>query len=218
MELPSKMVLSADPLPAPGSVPAPSFGAGQPVRGLARTNQSPPSPPSPLPAAQPALARSAPDLLCLFCTLYSRAGWSATGAAMSSLTTSSEAENSTPRFVVGSRDDETDFLGSNMKTDETDFFEDDEEEESVRRSWCAGLEHLCRIPGSQPRCAWSLPRAVGHRGTWQQAVWHSGSAISDRMYCVAMLPYSLPRAAVNPGFFARRSFSSTIVDFFVLAT
>ncbi|XP_064373823.1 inositol hexakisphosphate and diphosphoinositol-pentakisphosphate kinase 1 isoform X5 [Dromaius novaehollandiae] len=49
---------------------------------------------------------------------------------MSSLTTSSEGENPTPRFVVGSRDDETDFLGSNMKTDEIDFFEDDEEEES----------------------------------------------------------------------------------------
>lgn len=69
---------------------------------------------------------------------------------MSSLTTSSEGENSAPRFVVGSRDDETEFLGSNMKTDETDFFEDDEEEESVRRSRRSGLGHLCRIPGSQP--------------------------------------------------------------------
>lgn len=75
----------------------------------------------------------------------------ATEAAMSSLTTSSEGESSTPRFVVGSRDDETDFLGSNMKTDETcDFFEDDEEEESVRRSQCSGLEHLCRTPEPQP--------------------------------------------------------------------
>ncbi|NXE57076.1 VIP1 kinase, partial [Casuarius casuarius] len=49
---------------------------------------------------------------------------------MSSLTTSSEGENPAPRFVVGSRDDETDFLGSNMKTDKIGFFEDDEEEES----------------------------------------------------------------------------------------
>lgn len=137
---------------------------------------------------------------------------------MSSLTTSSEGENSTPRFVVGSRDDETDFLGSNMKTDETDFFEDDEEEESVRRFRCAGLEHLCRIPGSQPGRVWSLPQAVGHQGMWQQAVWQSGSAISDRMYCIAMLPYLLPHAAVNPGFFTHRSFSGTIVDFFDLAT
>lgn len=94
------------------------------------------------------------------------AGWLATEAAMSSLTTSSEGENSTPRFVVGSRDDETDFLGSNMKTDETDFFEDDEEEESVRRSWRSGLEHLCRIPGSQPGFARLLlrPQAVGTSG------------------------------------------------------
>lgn len=58
---------------------------------------------------------------------------------MSSLTTSSEGENPTARFVVGSRDDETDCLGSNMKMDETDFFEDDEEEESVRSSRHPGL-------------------------------------------------------------------------------
>jgi len=75
---------------------------------------------------------------------------------MSSLTTSSEGEISTPRFVVGSRDDETDSLGSNMKTDETDFFEDDEEEESVRSSQCSGLEHLCRISVPQPGFARSL--------------------------------------------------------------
>lgn len=75
----------------------------------------------------------------LFVHCGSRAGWSAAGAAMSSLTTSSEGENPTARFVVGSRDDETDCLGSNMKMDETDFFEDEEEEESVRSSRHPGL-------------------------------------------------------------------------------
>ncbi|OPJ70232.1 inositol hexakisphosphate and diphosphoinositol-pentakisphosphate kinase 1 isoform C [Patagioenas fasciata monilis] len=81
----------------------------------------------------------------------SLAGWSATGAAMSSLTTSSEGENSTPRFVVGSRDDETDFLGSNMKTDETDFFEDDEEEESPpERQIVVGICAMTKKSKSKP--------------------------------------------------------------------
>ncbi|XP_033921840.1 inositol hexakisphosphate and diphosphoinositol-pentakisphosphate kinase 1 isoform X1 [Melopsittacus undulatus] len=70
---------------------------------------------------------------------------------MSSLTTSSEGENSTPRFVVGSRDDETDFLGSNMKTDEPDFFEDDEEEESPpERQIVVGICAMTKKSKSKP--------------------------------------------------------------------
>ncbi|XP_056202402.1 inositol hexakisphosphate and diphosphoinositol-pentakisphosphate kinase 1 isoform X5 [Falco biarmicus] len=70
---------------------------------------------------------------------------------MSSLTTSSEGDNSTPRFVVGSRDDETDFLGSNMKTDETDFFEDDEEEESPpERQIVVGICAMTKKSKSKP--------------------------------------------------------------------
>ncbi|KFP33169.1 Inositol hexakisphosphate and diphosphoinositol-pentakisphosphate kinase 1, partial [Colius striatus] len=70
---------------------------------------------------------------------------------MSSVTTSSEGENSTPRFVVGSRDDETDFLGSNMKTDETDFFEDDEEEESPpERQIVVGICAMTKKSKSKP--------------------------------------------------------------------
>ncbi|XP_064525511.1 inositol hexakisphosphate and diphosphoinositol-pentakisphosphate kinase 1 isoform X6 [Pseudopipra pipra] len=70
---------------------------------------------------------------------------------MSSLTTSSEGENSTPRFVVGSRDDETEFLGSNMKTDETDFFEDDEEEESPpERQIVVGICAMTKKSKSKP--------------------------------------------------------------------
>ncbi|XP_057257324.1 inositol hexakisphosphate and diphosphoinositol-pentakisphosphate kinase 1 isoform X8 [Pezoporus wallicus] len=70
---------------------------------------------------------------------------------MSSLTTSSEGENSTPRFVVGSRDDETDFLGPNMKTDETDFFEDEEEEESPpERQIVVGICAMTKKSKSKP--------------------------------------------------------------------
>ncbi|NXG58755.1 VIP1 kinase, partial [Hemiprocne comata] len=70
---------------------------------------------------------------------------------MSSLTTSSEGENSTPRFVVGSRDDETDFLESNMKTEETDFFEDDEEEESPpERQIVVGICAMTKKSKSKP--------------------------------------------------------------------
>ncbi|KAM6257132.1 inositol hexakisphosphate and diphosphoinositol-pentakisphosphate kinase 1 isoform 2-T2 [Porphyrio hochstetteri] len=70
---------------------------------------------------------------------------------MSSLTTSSEGENCAPRFVVGSRDDETDFLGSNMKTDETDFFEDDEEEESPpERQIVVGICAMTKKSKSKP--------------------------------------------------------------------
>ncbi|XP_021262804.1 inositol hexakisphosphate and diphosphoinositol-pentakisphosphate kinase 1 isoform X4 [Numida meleagris] len=70
---------------------------------------------------------------------------------MSSLTTSSEGENPAPRFVVGSRDDETDFLGSNMKMDETDFFEDDEEEESPpERQIVVGICAMTKKSKSKP--------------------------------------------------------------------
>ncbi|NXG22888.1 VIP1 kinase, partial [Grallaria varia] len=70
---------------------------------------------------------------------------------MSSLTTSSEGEKSTPRFVVGFRDDETEFLGSNMKTDETDFFEDDEEEESPpERQIVVGICAMTKKSKSKP--------------------------------------------------------------------
>ncbi|KAM6058737.1 inositol hexakisphosphate and diphosphoinositol-pentakisphosphate kinase 1 isoform 7-T7 [Chlamydotis macqueenii] len=70
---------------------------------------------------------------------------------MSSLTTSSEGENSAPRFVVGSRDDETDFPGSNMRTDETDFFEDDEEEESPpERQIVVGICAMTKKSKSKP--------------------------------------------------------------------
>ncbi|NXE68228.1 VIP1 kinase, partial [Calcarius ornatus] len=70
---------------------------------------------------------------------------------MSSLTTSSEGEDSAPRFVVGSRDDETEFLGSNMKTDETDFFEDDEEEESPpERQIVVGICAMTKKSKSKP--------------------------------------------------------------------
>ncbi|KAM9532525.1 inositol hexakisphosphate and diphosphoinositol-pentakisphosphate kinase 1 isoform 1-T3 [Guaruba guarouba] len=70
---------------------------------------------------------------------------------MSSPTTSSEGETSTPRFVVGSRDDETDVLGSNMKTDETDFFEDGEEEESPpERQIVVGICAMTKKSKSKP--------------------------------------------------------------------
>ncbi|NXD17078.1 VIP1 kinase, partial [Nothocercus nigrocapillus] len=70
---------------------------------------------------------------------------------MSSLTTSSEGESSAPRFVVGSRDDETDFLGSNMKRGEIDFFEDEEEEESLpERQIVVGICAMTKKSKSKP--------------------------------------------------------------------
>lgn len=139
---------------------------------------------------------------------------------MSSLTTSSEGENSTPRFVVGSRDDETEFLGSNMKTDETDFFEDDEEEESVRRSQHSRLEHLCGIPGSQPGFACLLLR-----------LWVVGTAGDTAPGCVAQLwemamafmtghiaPCCCAHCLRKFSFFACRFDSGKLVHFFVLET
>ncbi|KAM9125182.1 inositol hexakisphosphate and diphosphoinositol-pentakisphosphate kinase 1 isoform 4-T4 [Pangshura tecta] len=70
---------------------------------------------------------------------------------MSSLTTSHEGASSTPRFFVGTRDDETDFLGSNMKTDEIDFFEDDEESESpLERQIVVGICAMTKKSKSKP--------------------------------------------------------------------
>ncbi|XP_074862603.1 inositol hexakisphosphate and diphosphoinositol-pentakisphosphate kinase 1 isoform X4 [Carettochelys insculpta] len=78
-------------------------------------------------------------------------GWSATQAVMSSLTTSHEGENATPRFFVGTRDDETDFVGSNMKTDEIDFLEDDEESESPpERQIVVGICAMTKKSKSKP--------------------------------------------------------------------
>ncbi|XP_072258592.1 inositol hexakisphosphate and diphosphoinositol-pentakisphosphate kinase 1 isoform X6 [Pyxicephalus adspersus] len=48
---------------------------------------------------------------------------------MSSLTPPCEGNSSTPRFFVGARDDETDFLESNMNPDEVDFYEEEEDED-----------------------------------------------------------------------------------------
>ncbi|KAM9313157.1 inositol hexakisphosphate and diphosphoinositol-pentakisphosphate kinase 1 [Gastrophryne carolinensis] len=48
---------------------------------------------------------------------------------MSSLTPPCEGNSSTPRFFVGTRDDETDFLESNMNPDEVEFYEEEEDED-----------------------------------------------------------------------------------------
>ncbi|XP_069481264.1 inositol hexakisphosphate and diphosphoinositol-pentakisphosphate kinase 1 isoform X3 [Ambystoma mexicanum] len=48
---------------------------------------------------------------------------------MSSPPPSAEGESSAPRFFVGSRDDETDFVESNMNLDEVDFCEEEDDEE-----------------------------------------------------------------------------------------
>ncbi|XP_053573704.1 inositol hexakisphosphate and diphosphoinositol-pentakisphosphate kinase 1 isoform X3 [Bombina bombina] len=50
---------------------------------------------------------------------------------MSSLTPPCEGDCSTARFFVGARDDETDFLESNMNPEEIDFYEEDEDEEET---------------------------------------------------------------------------------------
>lgn len=67
---------------------------------------------------------------------------------MSSLTPPCEGDSSTPRFFVGARDDETDFLESNMNPDEVDFYEeeedeDEDEEETVRKILLYILKCIC---------------------------------------------------------------------------
>lgn len=181
--------------------------------------QSLPSPPSLASIVQLPWGCPASDLSLPFAHCDSRAGWSATKAAMSSLTTSSEGENSTPRFVVGSRDDETEFLGSNMKTDETDFFEDDEEEESVRRSQHSGLEHLCGIPGSQPGFAWLLLglQVVGSAGDTAPGcvaqLWDTAVAFMTGHVASCSRPHCLRKSS----FFCKSDLGK-LVDFFVLET
>ena len=118
---------------------------------------------------------------------------------MSSLTTSSEGENPTARFVVGSRDDETDCLGSNMKMDETDFFEDEEEEESVRS------------------CVCTAPEAVGAAGPWPWAAWQSHAEVQCHFWRTVVLLDLVPLAAVNPSLLACRSPLATVADFLLLA-
>ncbi|XP_041442750.1 inositol hexakisphosphate and diphosphoinositol-pentakisphosphate kinase 2 isoform X3 [Xenopus laevis] len=48
---------------------------------------------------------------------------------MSSLTQPFGGDSSTPRFFVGARDDETDFLESNMNQEKVDFYEEEEDED-----------------------------------------------------------------------------------------
>ncbi|XP_061450725.1 inositol hexakisphosphate and diphosphoinositol-pentakisphosphate kinase 1 isoform X2 [Rhineura floridana] len=71
---------------------------------------------------------------------------------MSSWTTTLEGEGTTPKFFVGSRDDEVDFLGSDMKMDETDFFEDEEEEEELppERQIVVGICAMTKKSKSKP--------------------------------------------------------------------
>ncbi|XP_075063966.1 inositol hexakisphosphate and diphosphoinositol-pentakisphosphate kinase 1 isoform X6 [Mixophyes fleayi] len=71
---------------------------------------------------------------------------------MSSLTPPCEGDSSTPRFFVGARDDETDFLESNMNPDEVDFYEEDEEEEETppERQIVVGICAMTKKSKSKP--------------------------------------------------------------------
>uniref|UniRef100_A0ABM5EYZ8 Inositol hexakisphosphate and diphosphoinositol-pentakisphosphate kinase n=1 Tax=Pogona vitticeps TaxID=103695 RepID=A0ABM5EYZ8_9SAUR len=71
---------------------------------------------------------------------------------MSSWTTTLEGDEDTPKFFVGSQEDEADFLGSDMKMEEIDFFEDDEEEEelSPERQIVVGICAMTKKSKSKP--------------------------------------------------------------------
>uniref|UniRef100_A0A8D2JEJ2 Inositol hexakisphosphate and diphosphoinositol-pentakisphosphate kinase n=1 Tax=Varanus komodoensis TaxID=61221 RepID=A0A8D2JEJ2_VARKO len=71
---------------------------------------------------------------------------------MSSWTTSLKGDTTTAKFFVGSRDEEVDFLESDMKMDEIDFFEDDEEEEESppERQIVVGICAMTKKSKSKP--------------------------------------------------------------------
>ncbi|XP_072004477.1 inositol hexakisphosphate and diphosphoinositol-pentakisphosphate kinase 1 isoform X3 [Engystomops pustulosus] len=73
---------------------------------------------------------------------------------MSSLTPPCEGDSSTPRFFVGARDDETDFLESNMNPDEIEFYEEeedeDEEETPPERQIVVGICAMTKKSKSKP--------------------------------------------------------------------
>ncbi|XP_062998667.1 inositol hexakisphosphate and diphosphoinositol-pentakisphosphate kinase 1 [Elgaria multicarinata webbii] len=71
---------------------------------------------------------------------------------MSSWTTTLKGDTTAPKFFVGSRDDEVDFLGSDMKMDEIDFFEDEEEEEASppERQIVVGICAMTKKSKSKP--------------------------------------------------------------------
>lgn len=107
-----------------------------------------------------------------------------------------------------------------MKTDETDFFEDDEEEESVRRSQHSRLEHLCGIPGSQPSFAWLLLGLqvvvlAGHTAPGRVALlWDMAVAFMTGHVASCCHAHCLRKSS----FFACKSDLGKLVDFFVLET
>ncbi|KAM8974036.1 inositol hexakisphosphate and diphosphoinositol-pentakisphosphate kinase 1 isoform 2-T2 [Pelodytes ibericus] len=72
---------------------------------------------------------------------------------MSSLTPPGEGDSSTPRFFVGARDDETDFVESNMNPDEVAFYEEEEDEEEEtppERQIVVGICSMTKKSKSKP--------------------------------------------------------------------
>ncbi|KAJ7311395.1 hypothetical protein JRQ81_007019 [Phrynocephalus forsythii] len=75
---------------------------------------------------------------------------------MSSWTTTLEGDEEdppkAPKFFVGSREDDVDFLGSDMKMEEIDFFEDEEEEEESppERQIVVGICAMTKKSKSKP--------------------------------------------------------------------